>query len=89
MYLLKKVSGIILLIVSIFFSLILLIVSFKAVFDCIRVLNQDTSTGIGYVLGSLLVLGLIFILIRFMFKWSLKLIKTKEVPQDSIDEIGL
>lgn len=84
----KKISGIILFIISVFFSFIILIVSFKAVFDCIRVINQDLSTGIGYIIGSLFVIVLAVLLIRFMFKSSLKLIRT-EKPQDSIDEIGL
>lgn len=54
-----------------------------------KAFNRSTAEGIGYIIGSLFVIALMFLLIRFMFKWSLKLIKTKPAPQETIDDIGL
>lgn len=63
--------------------------SFKAVFDCIREIKKDTAEGLGYTMGALVIIALLVLLITFMFKSSLKLIRTKVETEDSIDEIGL
>lgn len=89
MKILKKIGGICLMIAALILSLAVVATSFKTTFDCIREIKKNTAEGIGYTLGSLLMIVLIIFLIRFMFKKSLKLIKGQTQPEDSIDEIGV
>jgi hypothetical protein len=89
MEILKKIGGICLMIAAVILSFVLLITCFKTVFDCIREINKNTSEGIGYTLGCLVMIVLIILLIRFMFKKSLKLIRTQPQTEDSIEDIGL
>lgn len=89
MQILKRILGALLLLLSIFLSFILLISGLKAVVKSIDVINRNVYEGIGYSIGSLLVIVLLFFLIRFMFKKSLKLISRKTAPKETIDDIGL
>lgn len=89
MKILKKIGGICLMIAALILSLAVAATSFKTTFDCIREIKKNTAEGIGYTLGSLLMIVLIIFLIRFMFKKSVKLIKGQTQPEDSIDEIGV
>lgn len=89
MKILKKIGGVCLMIAALLLSLATLATSFKTFFDCIREIKKNTAEGIGYTLGSLLMIVLLILLIRFMFKKSLKLIKGQAQPEDSIDEIGV
>jgi nitrate reductase gamma subunit len=89
MKIIKKITGIILFILALFLSILFFITSFKSVFHCIDAFKRDLSVGIGYVFGSVVIIALMVLLVRFMFKWSLKLIRTKPEIEDSITEIGL
>lgn len=86
---LKKIGGICLMIAAVLLSFATAATCFKTTFDCIREIKKNTAEGIGYTLGSLLMIVLLIFLIRFMFKKSLKLIKGQTQPEDSIDEIGV
>lgn len=89
MKIVKKISGICLFLFAIILSFATLVAFLRAVLDSVKEFKIDVSGGIGYIFGSLIIIVLLIIIVRYMFKWSLKLIKTKAEPEDSIDQIGL
>lgn len=89
MKILKIIGGILLLTAAAILSFATLVSFIKAIFDSIREIKEDLATGLGYAFGSAVVVFLMVLLIIFMTKKGLKLIRKKVEPQDSIDQIGL
>ena len=85
---LKKILGIILLILAALFSLAILASIPPTITRCSRKLADSNSGGLGYVLGSIFITGIAIFVIYLIIKLSLKLIKKKIVIDNSIDEIG-
>lgn len=88
MNILKKITGIFLLILAGILSLAALVSFINAITATIDTMGKSTSEGIGYAFGSLFGIVIIGIVIYFMIKIGLKLISKKKVEVESIDEIG-
>ncbi len=88
MNLLKKITGIFLVLLAGILSLVTLISAINATKESIEKIKESTSVGIGYAFGSLFGIIIIGVIIYFMFKMGLKLISKKKIEVESIDEIG-
>lgn len=77
MELLKKVGGYLILIIAIIFSMSAIATFPKGILDSIIEIKKDTASGIGFLLGTLVVEVLFIFLILYLFKKGSKLIRTK------------
>ncbi|RED26797.1 Cbb3-type cytochrome oxidase component FixQ [Flavobacterium cutihirudinis] len=86
----RKISGCILIVLASIFSFSTVLALAKAILvDCVREINNNTAQGIGYLFGTLIMGTLFVLLIIYMFKSGFRLVRTKPVVQDSIDDIGV
>lgn len=89
MKILKKIAGFLLLAIGLILSFAAFFTMIKGVFiDSVKEINESKSEGIAYLLGTLFFGFLIVLLIRFIFKSGIKLIKPKKIQGDPIEEIG-
>ncbi|MDR6762234.1 putative membrane protein [Flavobacterium sp. 2755] len=85
----RKIFGIFLIIIGSLLSLSLIVAILKALMQSIGVLGKSTYEGIGFLFGIFIMTVIFGIIIYFIFKYGFKLLKTKALPQDTIDDIGL
>jgi hypothetical protein len=85
----KKILGIFLIIIGALLSLSLIAAILKALMQSIGELARSTYEGIGFLFGIFVMMVIFGIIIYFIFKYGFKLLKTKSLPQDTIDDIGL
>ncbi|UUF12775.1 MULTISPECIES: hypothetical protein [Flavobacterium] len=85
----KKILGILLIIIGALLSLSLIVGILKALMQSIGVLGKSTYEGIGFLFGTFIMMVIFGIIIYFIFKYGFKFLKTKALPQDTIDDIGL
>lgn len=86
----RKISGCILIILASILSFSTVIGLAKAILvDCVREIKRDTAHGIGYLFGTLIMGTLFVLLIIYMFKSGFRLVRTKQLVEDSIDDIGV
>jgi len=89
MKILKIIKGYILLFLAGFITLATINAFFTSLMDASAEFQKSKSEGVAYFLGSMIVIVLAVLLIRFLWKMGNKLIgKQKNLPLDSIDEIG-
>ena len=89
MIIVKKVLGYILLLSAIILSFATLFSIFKLVIDSIIEFNLSLTRGVSFVTPMLLIAAALILIIFFMFKMSLKLIRFKKIiHEDSINDIG-
>ena len=88
MDILKKIFGIFLLIVSAIFSLGTFLNFIREITLLIQRKEEFTSFEVGYTIGVFIGLIIISVLIYFMAKFGLKLVKIKKREIESIDDIG-
>ncbi|OXA80995.1 hypothetical protein SAMN05444397_101706 [Flavobacterium aquidurense] len=89
MKIVKIILGYILLISTIILSLATVLTLLKSIFDGIKEMQKSTATGIGFLFGTVMMSLLFAIILFFMLRVSLKLIRVKRlIPIDSIDDIG-
>lgn len=85
----RKIAGFLLLVIGLILSFAAFFAMMKGVFvDSVKEIKESTSGGIAYLLGTLLFGFLIVLLIRFIFKSGIRLIKSKKIQADPIEEIG-
>lgn len=87
MTVLKKIFGCFLLLLSAFLTLSTLLAVLNGIQRSIEEIGKDPATGFGYIIGSLIVIVLFVLLIRFFFRKGLQLLRN-QTPVDAIDEIG-
>lgn len=88
---LKLLAGIALLIVAILFTLSLFSTILKSIVEVTNEFKKSSAEGWGYLFGSLTVKVLFAVLIYYMFKFSVRLIKNQPLKKDktaAINEIG-
>jgi hypothetical protein len=85
----KKILGIFFIIIGALLSLSLIAAILKALMQSIGELARSTYEGIGFLFGIFVMMVIFGIIIYFIFKYGFKLLKTKSLPQDTIDDIGL
>ena len=88
MNVLKKITGWFLFLFAGCLSLALLMSSLNAIVPTISEFKESTASGLGYLMGSLLVICVFALLIKYIAKLGLKMIKSKVIVEDSIDDIG-
>jgi len=88
MELLRKLAGIFLILFASILSLATIVSGFKSIGEGISETRKSGINGLGYVVGSLFVIILSIVLIFFMMKFGLKLIKKKTVVTEAINETG-
>jgi glucan phosphoethanolaminetransferase (alkaline phosphatase superfamily) len=89
MIIVKKVLGYILLLSAIILSFATLFSILKLVIDSIIEFNLSLTRGVSFVTPMLLIAAALILIIFFMFKMSLKLIRfKKKIHEDSINDIG-
>ncbi|WP_343697764.1 hypothetical protein [Flavobacterium sp.] len=86
---LKKILGIFLIITGALLSLSMIAAILKALLQSVQELAKSTYEGIGFLFGILIMTIIFGIIIYFIFKIAFKLLKTKPLPQDTIEDIGL
>lgn len=84
----KKVFGYILLIGCILFGLILILVALEAIPQIQYELSKSKSEGIGFLFGNLIGILIFVLILVYVFKLGLKLVKSKEMPEETIEDIG-
>lgn len=88
MNIIRKITGYLLLLVGAFFSFIMIGVTINAVNDTIAELNISTAEGIGYGMGSFLMISIFILIIFFILKKGFSLVRREKVYENSINEIG-
>lgn len=89
MNILKKLAGILLLLFAGMLSLGTLMSLLNAITEIIKKSKESSVYTISYALGSLVGAAIIVVIIYFVSKLGLKLIKKKNIQVESIDEIGI
>jgi hypothetical protein len=88
---LKLLAGIVLLLLAIFFTLSLLGTLLNFIPDTTNAFTRSSAEGWGYLLGSITAKVLFAVLIYYMFKFSIRLMKNQPLKKDktaAINEIG-
>ncbi len=88
MNILKKIVGIVLLLLAGLFSLATLLNFIRSVAKIINKNDAYTSYEMGYTIGTFVGILIVLVLIFFMAKFGLKLISNKKEQLESVDEIG-
>ncbi len=89
MNIVKKMAGILLLLIAALLSLGTLMSIFGGINDSIREIKKSTTMGISYAFGSLVGAIILVAILYYMIKLGLKLIKGKSEKIDSIEDIGI
>ena len=84
----KKILGIIFIIISIFFGLAFLIGIPENISLLLVIISGSSGYSIGYFIGNIFVAILILLISIYLFKLGLKWLKNKSKNQNIIDEIG-
>lgn len=88
MRILKIISGVFLLLLSILLALSLLISTFNSVNRHDKDIRVSSPEGFGYVLGTLIAFCVMGAGIYYLSKFSLKLIRNKRKKVSELEEIG-
>ena len=89
MNIVKKMAGILLLLIAALLSLGTLMSIFGGINDSIKEIKKSTTMGISYAFGSLVGAIILVAIIYYIIKLGLKLIKGKSPIIDSIEDIGI
>lgn len=89
MNIVKKMAGILLLLIAALLSLGTLMSIFGGINDSIKEIKKSTTMGISYAFGSLVGAIILVAILYYMIKLGLKLIKGKSPIIDSIEDIGI
>ncbi len=85
---LKKIAGVILLIFAGLLAIATLYSGFNSMNECINRF-KNSAEGIGFLLGTIIGLIILFAIVYFTAKFGFKLIRKKKTAAvDSIDDIG-
>lgn len=89
MIIIKKIIGVVLFVLAVFLSIGTLINFISAILiKSAKEFRISTATGVGYLFATILLTFLLVLLIRFLFKLSLRLLRKKKILYDPIEEIG-
>ncbi|MBE8724235.1 hypothetical protein [Flavobacterium hungaricum] len=89
MNILKKIAGAILFVLAIILSIGTLLNFISAILiKSAKEFQKALAIGIGFLSATIVFTFLLVLLIRFMFKLSLRLLRNKQVDNDPLEEIG-
>lgn len=90
MNVLKKITGVILIVWGVILSMGILITIKNSIVDATKVIEEEgKSAGISYSIGCLIAIIIFIFLARYLFKRGIKLLKGDQIiVVDSIEEIG-
>ena len=89
MNILKKITGVLVLLIAALLSFGTLMSIFGGINDSIKEIKKSTTMGISYAFGSLVGAIILVAIIYYIIKLGLKLIKGKSPIIDSIEDIGI